>query len=715
MSITPIDIKELDKEQVLHAKNKLRGTHSLLGSTCIGSPQLIAFKIPKNRFKLSNINFVPVLGSFGISINLLASENSEKNIALVHILKDDPGYEILKQNNFYVVFFYHGKAVSAYNITTSDIFRNNILNKTEKHKTPYNNRNVHFYEALYTLTNDAQRQNLPLTPHDELSIGWYLLFLRKNIQFENLLEKDLPLNLESIQLDENLVPYANILISFLNDYKENQGKLIECFYKYIETDPIEHFCNFCNLTWKTVEYSDYESYHKILNCLIDIYRIHPSLTGCGRFLVSLDTINSKFNKLEINPLQFDSSFSPKDYWVNLQYDAPFLNSNHLIFKYDVPIIKKDIVNGLMKFDIKGDIEVLRNSADDLLQEAITYRRWTIPNKALFELNFGPFSRVELSEIDNLIYCVFRTHKNHFYIGNINPSLKIINFPIKSDIFKESIDAIGNEKIDRIIVGIKLLLAALIRDFWVIEERSSAFQTRQIRYKKEKNYREQNDDPLIVYLPRVKYTYTPNINKLETTLQYKERRVHFVKAHLRRSQHASPYQIALARKRGENVPIGYTYVREHERGGKKKEVIYRSKSALKSLYTVMDTDAKHYPNKWFRFERDVYDFMKSQGFNVEHVSASSRADNGIDLIAKKGKDFDEVIWIIQCKCYSLKNKVGPNIVRELIGTLDNCDKGTRGMIITTSDFTAGARKESRRSNIRLIDGKEFLFLKETKVK
>jgi restriction system protein len=99
-------------------------------------------------------------------------------------------------------------------------------------------------------------------------------------------------------------------------------------------------------------------------------------------------------------------------------------------------------------------------------------------------------------------------------------------------------------------------------------------------------------------------------------------------------------------------------------------------------------------------------MESLGFTVEHVSLSRRGDRGIDLIAKKGADLDEVVWIVQCKNYSPKHKVGPNIVRELIGALSNCDQGTRGMIVTTSSFTSGAKEEAARANIRLVDGKEL---------
>ena len=52
------------------------------------------------------------------------------------------------------------------------------------------------------------------------------------------------------------------------------------------------------------------------------------------------------------------------------------------------------------------------------------------------------------------------------------------------------------------------------------------------------------------------------------------------------------------------------------------------------------------------------------------------------------------------------EIGPSIIRELIGTLHGYPMGTKGMVVTTSRFTRGARKEAEKTGIRLIDGHEF---------
>lgn len=105
-------------------------------------------------------------------------------------------------------------------------------------------------------------------------------------------------------------------------------------------------------------------------------------------------------------------------------------------------------------------------------------------------------------------------------------------------------------------------------------------------------------------------------------------------------------------------------------------------------------------------------MESLGFDVEHISASRRGDNGVDIYATKGSDFDQVNWIIQCKCWHPKRKVSPNVVRELVGVLAGYPQGTRGMIATTCSFSSGAIEAAKAANIRTVDGAEFIALAST---
>jgi restriction endonuclease Mrr len=105
----------------------------------------------------------------------------------------------------------------------------------------------------------------------------------------------------------------------------------------------------------------------------------------------------------------------------------------------------------------------------------------------------------------------------------------------------------------------------------------------------------------------------------------------------------------------------------------------------------------------RFEKVVADVYKDLGY--DSIATASSGDDGIDVILAK-----EGIRIgIQVKRY--KNKVQVKELRELAGALI-LDGMTKGIFITTSDFTTGAPRtvskfQRRGFQIELINGEQFL--------
>ncbi|MFL2947832.1 MAG: restriction endonuclease [Nitrospinales bacterium] len=166
---------------------------------------------------------------------------------------------------------------------------------------------------------------------------------------------------------------------------------------------------------------------------------------------------------------------------------------------------------------------------------------------------------------------------------------------------------------------------------------------------------------------------------------------------------SAFQMVLAEQYGIALPKNCTFVGPYKTGLKPKEQIFISRSAINCLYQTIEypKDYKLKPD-WFKFERDVYTLMKNLKYSVTHIAASKNGDNGIDVYAKKGK----IEWIIQCKCWSPRYPVGPNIIRELMGTLIGFPNA-RGMVVTTSHFTSGAIQKADEHNIEHIDGAEFI--------
>ena len=77
-----------------------------------------------------------------------------------------------------------------------------------------------------------------------------------------------------------------------------------------------------------------------------------------------------------------------------------------------------------------------------------------------------------------------------------------------------------------------------------------------------------------------------------------------------------------------------------------------------------------------------------------------------MFATKGNDLELVNWVIQCKCYAPSRKVDRSVVHELVGVLAEYPHGTRGMVVTTSDFSADARKTAATAGVRLMSDAEF---------
>lgn len=193
---------------------------------------------------------------------------------------------------------------------------------------------------------------------------------------------------------------------------------------------------------------------------------------------------------------------------------------------------------------------------------------------------------------------------------------------------------------------------------------------------------------------------PDTKRLEASLEYESRRPHHVRAHPRRTDSASPYQRILAERYGFRLEPGFTFVRPHQRGGiaPDREVIYRSRSAMQSLFGVERSVESNGTSNWFQFERDVHDAMKELGYKVDHVASAKNGDEGVDVFAEDPKRNE--FWAIQCKCYAPKRKIGPAVVRELIGALAGYPIGTRGMLVTTSGYSGGAIELARNSGIEL---------------
>ena len=108
-----------------------------------------------------------------------------------------------------------------------------------------------------------------------------------------------------------------------------------------------------------------------------------------------------------------------------------------------------------------------------------------------------------------------------------------------------------------------------------------------------------------------------------------------------------------------------------------------------------------------FERLVVQLLVAMGFGGQHglvAEAIGRSgDGGLDgVIDQDALGLDRVY--VQAKRYQADNTVGSGAIREFFGSLDAV-KATKGVFLTTSSFTRGAREAAEQLSRRivLVDG------------
>jgi restriction system protein len=112
----------------------------------------------------------------------------------------------------------------------------------------------------------------------------------------------------------------------------------------------------------------------------------------------------------------------------------------------------------------------------------------------------------------------------------------------------------------------------------------------------------------------------------------------------------------------------------------------------------------------RFEKLVLDLLLKLGYGGPFgsgVHLGKSGDGGVDGVIQQDKLGLELIYV-QAKRW--QGSVGPSTVREFAGSL-SAHRARKGVIITTSSFTAEARKDAERMGVPivLIDGAQLAAL------
>lgn len=93
----------------------------------------------------------------------------------------------------------------------------------------------------------------------------------------------------------------------------------------------------------------------------------------------------------------------------------------------------------------------------------------------------------------------------------------------------------------------------------------------------------------------------------------------------------------------------------------------------------------------QFEKFIATLIEQLGFEEVTLTPPS-GDQGRDLLATKRFNGMSVLFAFECKRFSPNRRVGLGIARALLGTImHKHTRASKGVLVTTSTFTAGARK------------------------
>ncbi|QDU05709.1 Restriction endonuclease [Gimesia chilikensis] len=685
----------------LLTQNRLRGawcSKSKIVTVQILNPDLV------HLWKSGEIACFPYSwsgGTFGGSLTLTLLSKRAQTKCRASIFHGDPMLKVVRDEPFVVVVV-NGKQIVRADLvdySTSDDSKtliNSFVNSIAgEGASGWIDADANFWETLF----HQSIFHKYLTPSEELSLGWYERVRNAYIvrQTLTILKEDgLSDVCRRLSLRDDAKGFISAIEDCNGDFRVVRAYLLEIF----EGKPAGTFLKFMQQFNDLPD--DEESGFVRSGCyaIMAAYYLCATVSRCGKTLPWIN-VEGSLVFLEVEAHKFPEFISPREYWIR-QVVVPYFGWGHLLGGGDVPVSKSDLEEMIDDLPTCENADECLIQADFLLAEAGANKQSCIPLNAVVQLAIGPFAYMELREIGPNVLVALRQANGLVYYFNVEPDKAYWSANLPHD--DDDVEAVL--KVEKALASLKLLVAAVIRDFWVVEHREAVFEQR--RAESLLCDRKVSEGPRVVYLPRVKYDYkaNPDIDTCANELDTNMRRSHFVQGHLRKSRNPATNQLALAERYGFSVPEGYTFVRPHERGKEKRDIIYRSRSALRSLYTASPLQSSHSQVRWFQFELDVQTLMQRLGFAVEHVAASRRGDNGVDVYATKGVDLEAVHWIIQCKCWNPKRKVSPSVVRELAGTLTRYPSGTRGMIVTTSGFTAGAVQEANDHEIRLMDGEEF---------
>lgn len=137
--------------------------------------------------------------------------------------------------------------------------------------------------------------------------------------------------------------------------------------------------------------------------------------------------------------------------------------------------------------------------------------------------------------------------------------------------------------------------------------------------------------------------------------------------------------------------------------KKRAKLMKSRKKVSQIQDIQ-TLVNNFAEKPTDFEWLCAEMFESMGYRARLTPPTNDGGYDIFLESEAGK------CIVECKCYSLDNKIGRPLIQKLVGA-NRTVLADRMFFVTTSDFSAGAEEYAHETGVTLINGKKLLDILE----
>jgi restriction system protein len=107
--------------------------------------------------------------------------------------------------------------------------------------------------------------------------------------------------------------------------------------------------------------------------------------------------------------------------------------------------------------------------------------------------------------------------------------------------------------------------------------------------------------------------------------------------------------------------------------------------------------------WEQFEEVIADAFRRHGYRVIEVGGRGRADGGVDVVLMRHGE----TTVVQAKHWR-DHRISVQLVRELYG-VQRASRATRSMFVSTTGYTADARRFAADVGMVLVDGEELVAI------